>query len=260
MNFSTRHPRVSGGPGAAVRRTPWIPAFAGMTRVLLLTFGAVAMAVAATGSAANAAEPSGAVYGVAYFEAAVPDIAKVAADVKQLVAATRKEPGNLTYDAFQEIGRPSQFAILAGSRDAAAREAHRTGAADTAFRDKVQSMLVGPTEIRVHDGFAIAPPSAQGGREAVYAVTHVDVFPAGKDQAAALVTALAEANRKMPGNLMFDVLQVQGHPNHFTLVQGWRDRKAFDASLMAPSTREFRQKITPLEGALYDERLYHALQ
>jgi quinol monooxygenase YgiN len=64
----------------------------------------------------------------------------------------------------------------------------------------------------------------------------------------------------MPGNLLFDVLQVDGHPNHFTLVQGWRDRKAFDASLTASSTREFRQKITPLEGALYDERLYHALQ
>jgi hypothetical protein len=28
---------------------------------------------------------------------------------------------------------------------------------------------------------------------------------------------------------------------------------------MAASTRDFRQKITPLEGALYDERLYHAL-
>jgi hypothetical protein len=29
---------------------------------------------------------------------------------------------------------------------------------------------------------------------------------------------------------------------------------------MAASTRDFQQKITPLEGALYDERLYHALR
>ena len=29
---------------------------------------------------------------------------------------------------------------------------------------------------------------------------------------------------------------------------------------MAASTRDFRQKLTPLEGALYDERLYHALR
>ena len=56
------------------------------------------------------------------------------------------------------------------------------------------------------------------------------------------------------------MLQVEGHANHFTLVQGWRDHASFDASLMIASTRDFRQKITPLEGALYDERLYHALQ
>jgi quinol monooxygenase YgiN len=238
---------------------PWLPAFAGKTKILfLLAFGVMAMALAATGSA-NAAETGGAVYIVGYFEAAAPDAAKVAAEVKQLAAASRKEAGNLAYDAFQEVGRPSRFAIFAGWRDAAARDAHRTGTADTAFRDKAQSMLVGPPEIRVQHGFAIAPPNAQGGGDAVYAVTHVDVFPAGKDQAAALVTALAEANRKLPGNLLFDVLQVDGHPNHFTLVQGWESRKAFDDSLMAASTRDFRQKITPLEGALYDERLYSAL-
>ena len=80
---------------------------------------------------------------------------------------------------------------------------------------------------------------------AVYGLTHVDVFPAGKDQAAVLVTALAEANRKLPGNLQFDVLQIVGHPNHFTLVQGWRDREAFDDSLMAASTRDFRAEADP---------------
>jgi quinol monooxygenase YgiN len=173
--------------------------------------------------------------------------------------ASRKEAGNLVFDAFQEVGRPSRFAVFMGWRDKAAREAHRTGAADTAFRDKVQPMLVGPIEMRVHNGFSIAAASGPGSSDAVWVLTHVDVFPAGKDQAAALVTALAEANRKLPGNLLFDVLQVDGHPNHFTLVQGWESRKAFDDSLTAASTRDFRQKITPLEGALYDERLYHAL-
>jgi quinol monooxygenase YgiN len=209
---------------------------------------------------AQAAETSGAVYVVGYCEAAPSDIAKVAADLRQLVAANRQEAGNLAYDAFQEIGRSSRFAIFAGWRDTAAREAHRAGAADTVFRDKVGRMLVGPLEIRGHTGFSVVGPQAPGGSEAVYAMTHVDVFPAGKDQAAAFVTALAEANRKLPGNLWFDVIQVVGHPNHFTLVQGWRDRKAFDDSLMAAPTRDFRQKLTTLEGALYDERLYHALR
>jgi hypothetical protein len=36
--------------------------------------------------------------------------------------------------------------------------------------------------------------------------------------------------------------------------------KAFDVSAAALHTKEFRQKLTPLEGALYDERLYQAVR
>jgi len=230
-----------------------------MRSVFPLALGVFTMALAATGPA-NAAENGGAVYVVTYFEAAASDVAKVAADVRQFAAASRKAAGNSVFDAFQEIGRPSRFAIFEGWQSKAAADAHNAAAPTVAFRDKLQPLLVGPFEIRDFSGFSIAGPSALGGREAVYVVTHVDVFPAGKDQAAALVTTLAEAGRKLPGNLVFDVLQVVGHANHFTLVEGWHDHKAFDASLMAASTRDFRQKITPLEGALYDERLYHALQ
>lgn len=212
----------------------------------------------ATARPADAAENSGAVYAVTYFEAAVTDVAKAAALAKQFAQASRSEAGNAGFAAFEEIGRPSRFAIFEGWHDKAASDAHN--AAAVAFHDKLQPLLVGPFEIRNFTGFSVAGPSAHGDRGAVYVVTHVDVFPAGKDQAAALVTALAEAGRKIPGNLRFDVLQVEGHANHFTLVEGWRDRASFDASLMIASTRDFRQKITPLEGALYDERLYHALQ
>jgi quinol monooxygenase YgiN len=219
------------------------------------------MAMALTASPpAEAAEGAGAVCIVAYCEAAPSDIAEVAADLRQFVAASRKQSGNLAFDAFQEIGRPSRFAIVAGWRDMAAREAHRIAAMTVAYQDRVEPQLVGPLEIREHIGFSMAGAQAPGGSDAVYAVTHVDVFPAGKEEAAVLVTALAEANRKSPENFWFDVVQVVGRPNHFTLVQGWRDRKSFDDSLMAASTRDFRQEITRLEAALYDERLYHALR
>ena len=214
-----------------------------------------------TSRPAEAAEAGNAVYAVTYFEAAPADASKVATEVKEYVAASRKETGNLAFAAFEEIGRPSRFAILAGWESKAAADAHAGAAPTTAFDDKVQPLLVGPFEMRDGSGFSLAPPAATApAAAAVYGLTHVDVFPSGKDQAAVLVTALAEANRRLPGNLQFDVLQIVGHPNHFTLVQGWRDREAFDDSLMAASTRDFRGKLTPLEGALYDERLYHALR
>ena len=229
-----------------------------MRSLLPFALGVFAMAVAASGSA-DAAD-TGAVYAVLYFEAAAPDIAKVAADVRRVVMASRKQAGNIGFEGFEEIGRPSRFAIFEGWQSKAASDAHNAAASTVAFRAETRPLLVAPLEIRDFSGFSVAGQSGQGGRDAVYVVTHVDVFPAGKDQAAALVGELATANRKLPGNFWFDVLQVDGHPNHFTLVEGWRDRKAFDGSLMAASTRDFRQKLTPLEGALYDERLYHALR
>jgi len=123
----------------------------------------------------------------------------------------------------------------------------------------MQPVLISGTGIRAFAGLSVAPPTGRPGSQTLYVLTHVDVFPAGKDQAVELVKALAEAGRKDGGNLWFDVLQQDGRPNHFTLFEGWRDRKAFDASIMAPHTREFRQKLNPLEGALYDERLYQAI-
>ena len=225
-----------------------------------LILGMIPLALAAVSSAATQPAAGGLVYAVTYFEAAAPDVAHAAALTRQFAAASLKEPNNAGFEAFQEIGRPSRVATLEAWHDKAASDAHSASASASAFRDKLKPMLVGPIEIRSFHGFSIAPPSAQGGPLAVYVVTHVDVFPAGKDQAGALVTALAEAGRKMPGNLRFDVLQVDGHLNHFTLVQGWRDRKAFDESLMAAPTRDFRQKLTPLEGALYDERLRCAFE
>jgi quinol monooxygenase YgiN len=225
-----------------------------------LMLGLVPLALAAVHSAHAQQAGGAAVYTVTYFEAATPDVAQAAALARQFAETSRKEPGNAGFDAFEEIGRPSRFALFAAWHDAAAAAAHKSDAATVAFDGKLQPILVGPFEIRSFTGFSVAGPSAPGDHRAVYVVTHVDVFPTGKDEAAALVTALAEAGRKMTGNLWFDVLQVEGHSNHFTLVEGWRDRKAFDASLMSASTRDFRQKLTPLEGALYDERLYQALR
>ena len=199
------------------------------------------------------------VYEASYFEAAAADTAATARLARAFAEAGRKEPGNAGFGAFQEIGRPSRFAIFSAWHDNSAADVHRSAATTAAFRDQLKPMLVGPLETRSFAGLSVAPSHA-GDAGAVYVLTHVDVFPSGKEEAAALVTALAEAARKMPGNLLFDVVQVDGHPNHFTLLAGWRDRAAFDASLTAAPTKDFRRRLTPLEGALYDERLYHALR
>src|SRR5690242_12207770 len=70
------------------------------------------------------------VYVVTYFEAGAPAVSQTAALSRQFADASRKQPGNLNFEAFQEIGRPSRFAVLETWRDKAAFEAHQA-AADT---------------------------------------------------------------------------------------------------------------------------------
>jgi quinol monooxygenase YgiN len=222
--------------------------------------GTAMLAAAASSAAAAEGAVNGAFYRICYFEAATPDTGAAAGLARAFAAASRKQPGNIGFVAFEEIGRPSRLAMLEGWRDKAAAAVHDGAAVTAAFSDKIAPLLVGPLEIRSFVGFSLAPPNGPGGAQAVFVLTHVDVFPKGKDEAGALVAALAAAGRKMPGNLRFDVLQVDGHANHFTLVEAWESRRAFDASLMAAATKNFRQKLTPLEGALYDERLYRELR
>jgi quinol monooxygenase YgiN len=201
----------------------------------------------------------GPVYTVTYIEVAASAAAQAAALARQFAAIGREAPGNAGFEAFVEIGRPGRLAMFEAWQDQTTAAAHAKMPAD-GFRDPLQPILASPFAVRAFDGLSVAGATARGGRQAVWVLTHVDVFPAGKDQAVELVGALAKAGRMDDGNLRFDVLQQSGRPNHFTVVEGWRDGKAFAASVMAAHRREFRQRLTPLEGALYDERLYRALR
>jgi autoinducer 2-degrading protein len=202
---------------------------------------------------------NGPVYIVTYFDVAPTATTQSVAVLRQHAEAARKQDGNAEFEVFEEIGRP-RLATLEAWRDKKADDAYREGAVAAAFRDKLQPLTIGGFGVRPHSGLAVVAPKTRPPPGAICVLTHVDVFPTFKDQAAQLVTAQAEAARKDPGNLRYDVLQWDGHPNHFTLIEVWRDRDAFDASAEAPHNKEFRQKLTPLEGALYDERLYQVVR
>jgi len=222
---------------------------------------ALAVLVLGTAQPAHAEDTvSSPVYIVTYFDVNPTAAQQAATLARQYAEASRKEDGNAGFDVFEEMSRPTRFAILEAWRDKKASDAHNAGAAATAFRDKVQPLMIGGFGVRPHSTLSVAAPKGQMPPEAVYVLTHVDVFPVHKDQAVELVKAQANTARKDDGNLRYDVVQWDGHPNHFTLVEVWRDRKAFDASVTAPHNKEFRDKLTPLEGALYDERLYQAVR
>ena len=223
---------------------------------LIIGLAALTLATARLGYAEDAVNTP--VYVLTYFDVAPTATPETATLLRQYAEAARKEPGNVSLQAFAEIGRPNRFAILESWRDKPALEAHGATASTSGFGDKLNPLLISGTGARLLSGFSVAAPTAQPGSGTVYVLTHVDVPPPQKDQAIELQKALAAAARKDDGNLWFDVLQQNDRPNHFTLYEGWRDQKAFDASIAAAHTKEFRQKLNPLEGALYDERLYQA--
>jgi quinol monooxygenase YgiN len=228
-------------------------------RLSHLIFGLAALGLATVRPVDAEETANGPVYIVTYFDVAPTDMRQSAALARPHVEATHKQDGNAEFEVFEEIGRP-RFAMLEAWRDKKAADASSEGTAAAAFRDKLQPLMIGGFGVRPHSGLSVAAPKAQPPADAIYVITHVDVFPTFKDQAVELVKAQAEAARKDPGNLRYDVLQWDGHANHFTLVEVWRDRKAFDASVVTPHNKDFRQKLTPLEGALYDERLYQAVR
>ena len=229
---------------------------------------AVALLVSAAMSSAHAQTPApgpapnaGPVYIITYFEVGVAAAAKTAGLLRPFAAATRKEDGNMGFLALEEIARPARFAIVEVWRDKAAAEAH--GAAVGALRNTLQPVFASPFDIRSNAGLSVAGPAIgtePGAGNRIYVLTHVDVFPAGKDQTIELLKQLAGASRKEAGNLRFDVLQQDGRANHLPLVEAWRDAEAQRAHAMAEPTRAFRAKLVPLQGALYDERLYNVVR
>ena len=214
-------------------------------------------AVPAANQPQPAAAPSGPLYVVTYFEVAPAAARQTGSLLRQFAAATAKEDGYVEFLALHEIARPGRFAIVEGWRDKAAHEAH--GAAMKALGDKLQARFASPFDAREFWTLSVAPPAAQM-PGAIYVLTHVDVYPSGKDQVAAMVKELAGQSRKDGGVLRFDALVWDGHPNHFHLVEAWANRGVRDAHALAEHTRQFRAKLVPFEGALYDERLYEAVR
>jgi len=216
-------------------------------------------ATAPSQPAPSQSAPSGPAYVVTYFEVAPAASRKTGGLLRQFSSATRKEGGNVEFLALREIARPGRFALVEAWQDKAALDAH--GAAMKALADKLQAAFASPFDARQFWALSVAAPAAAADlSNAIYVLTHVDVFPAGKDQVAALIKQQVDDSRKDGGALRFDALVQDARPNHFHLIEAWANRGVREAHALADHTRQFRTKLVPFEGALYDERLFEAIR
>jgi quinol monooxygenase YgiN len=194
---------------------------------------------------------------VTYLEVAPASAGATVALLKEREAQARKSDGNSRVEVFRRSAPSNQFALVSVWRDQPAFEASRDGAASKDILARLTPHLITGVDTRIHNALIGGPDNARG-QGSVYVVTHIDVPPPNKDACIALVETQVAASRKDPGCVRFEVFQQADRPNHFSVVEAWADRAAFDAHIVSGHTKDFRMKLTPLSGGLYDERLYEA--
>ncbi|MCC6776708.1 MAG: antibiotic biosynthesis monooxygenase [Hyphomicrobiales bacterium] len=199
------------------------------------------------------------VYIVSYIDSAPANRGTVVGMLRRLALASRKDPGNVRFEVLQRTTPSNQFAIVAIWKDQKSYDGHLAAAHVKEFRDRVKPYLISAIDDRVHSGMEIASQAAAGPRGAIYVVTHVDVPPPKKDDCVAALKTLVGDSRKESGSARFEVFQQSSRPNHFSVVEIWKNQGAYDAHITAAHTKKFRDELTPMSGALYDERLYRAL-
>ena len=219
----------------------------------------IAMPIATAALVPSAHAQSNATYLATYVEVMPNAVLPGIALLKQYRDASLKDDGNLRAAALAEIERPNRFVVVEAWRDKAALEAHGQSAATLMFRDKLKPIADAPYDERINNALYVAQGKNESQSGAIYVLTHVDVIPAGKEDCMAALKAMSVDTASDAGNISYEVLQQGNRGNHFTVIEAWTDRKALDAHAMAAHTRAFREKLSPIAGALYDERIYKAL-
>jgi quinol monooxygenase YgiN len=228
--------------------------------IVMLSLAAMPAIFAQSANAQAPAPIAGAVYVATYVETMPNAVKDGVALLKQYRDASAKDAGKQDFSVVQERGRPNRFVVLQIWKDQAAFDAHGKAAHTTQFRGKLKAIQNSPYDERVHSGFNVQPTTDVRARRAIVVVSHVDVPPPRKGEVEAILNELTAVSRKEAGNVWFGVGQQATRPNHFTVVEVWKDKKSYDGHVMAPATRQFRDKLQPMTGALYDERLYRMVE
>ena len=224
--------------------------------LIVLSLSRAAFGQGAPQAPAVPAVPEGPRVIVSYIEVAPSTDAQAVPLLRGYRDAARKAAGNTKADVLQRVGLQGHFVITEEWNDDASWKAHRGATHVTQFREKLSSLRVSPYDERSHTGLS-REPAAAAPDSAVTVVTHVDVVPAGVPKAREMLQGQAMASRKEAGNLRFDILQGV-RMNHFTVVESWRDQRAYDAHVSAAHTKTLRdvlQQLSP-DAGLYDERLF----
>jgi quinol monooxygenase YgiN len=107
-----------------------------------------------------------------------------------------------------------------------------------------------------------AEDKSEDKNEPVTIVSHVDIrpdayMPQAEENSWRLFRAQTAATKQDAGLVSYVVLQEIGATNHFTIVETWRDAKAYEMHVGSKHTVQFRDEIQPFLGSPFDSRIHH---
>jgi quinol monooxygenase YgiN len=214
------------------------------------------LALAATSATPEPAQPMQVVVYVDVLASAAP---RAAAALKAYRTESRREPGASGIDVFAQEGRAGGFAIVEVWRDSTALETHGKAAAIERLRREIKPMQLAPLDVRVHTAYSLGSAAALA-PHAITLLVHVDVLPPFVGDYDRILKRYMEGTRTESGLQRLDILQtLPPHTNHFTVIESWVDAAALEAHQKAGTAQAYREALTPMLGALYDERAYRKL-
>jgi quinol monooxygenase YgiN len=196
---------------------------------------------------------------VTYLEVSPESVDQSRSLLKTYAAAAQNAAGAVQFETFQRIGQSNHFAIVETWEDTRTQQAFAASPAAKEFRGSIAPLRIGPFDERAHFTLDVGPKVAAPA-DAIVGITHVDIVPARKDEGVASVKTLAEQSRGQPGNIRYDAWVQTSRGNHMTIVESWTSMAALANYTTAAATRTFRENLSPMSGALFDQRLYQVLR
>ena len=226
----------------------------------LSALGVALLLATAWVSVGHAQTGDGAIYSVTSIDVPPSATSQGIALLKRYRDATLKQPGNRGVDLLQQVGWPNRFVIYETWKDKSAYEANEKSSHRTEFCNTLTSISNAPCDLHAYFVVSVGPARASAGANPIYMMLHLDVFPNQLQTGFEAAKQVAEAARKGEGNLRYDVVSEISVPtNYMTVFAAWKNRKAFDDYEMSSYARQFRNKVGPLLGSPFDDRLYTAI-
>jgi quinol monooxygenase YgiN len=223
-------------------------------RVILAAM--LALGAGATVQAQTPAPPPGPSYVLIYLEFAPSTVANATALLKAYRDASRREPGAMTVDIYQEAGHPHRFVLREIWQDRPAADRHMSAAATTQLITAIKPIHLGNPQVGFHIPYWLAPAKAAGANDA-FVISHIDVGGNNVPRLKTILDALGPASANDAGLVRYEILdEVPAHANHFRFFEQWSSEANWAAHHTAAHTRQFRDSVTPILGTPYDQRLY----